>query len=302
MPSLAGGVALLQGIKSLGGSKGLGMAKRNQEWVQENLTLGNKLDLENQKAMFNYRIQSGIRDGMTPFEMYMGPAAGAGGGTTGSGQTLGNSASQLGQQMMQQKNQNRIVNAQIGADLLKTKMQTDAQRDVAETQFKGTQYSADTQKAIAVGRLGFDKEVYYKTTAPEAAARMGLTTQQTLKAANEVVTSDKEFVKLMKVASMSSENILATLVAIGLPFDVLEPNEAKKLTKEEREKATAAILSLLSTSRKELTGLEAYFRGLVEGYKTEEKIPEDWFQSDEKLGNQKMGSSNMDALPGWVNQ
>ena len=66
-----------------------GMTKRGTDQAQAHargkLILGNRLDLANQQKMFDYRIRKGQEAGMTPYEMYMGPAAGAGGGTTGSG-------------------------------------------------------------------------------------------------------------------------------------------------------------------------------------------------------------------------
>jgi hypothetical protein len=251
-------------LGNISGSKGLGMAKRTQKWTQENIRLGNSLDMQNQKEMFDYRIDAGLEAGMTPYEMFMGPAAGAGGGTTGSGAVLGNSAQQLGKQMMQNKQQQQMVKTQIVADLAKTKMQTDSQKEVAEIQAGASRYGTDVKAATDAARLALDKETYVNTIAPKAAAELGLTVQQTLKAVNEVATSEPKFLKMMKVATMSSENILATLTALGLPFDVLNPEDARKLTPKQREEVTRQILGILSHTRKEAEGLKAIFQDAVE--------------------------------------
>jgi hypothetical protein len=227
--------------------------------------LGNQLDMANQKEMFDYRIQQGRDAGMTPYEMFMGPAAGAGGGTTGSGNTLGNQPAQLAANATQAANARLQAQTQLGTAMI----QANAQREVAKTQADATTgaatIQADTQAAIAAGRLGFDKEVYYNTTAPKAAMEMGLTTQQVLKAANEVVTSRPEFIRMMKVFTMSAENLLATMTAFRYG-DITDPKVIENMSEEQRENITSAIMSLLSQGRKEMSGVAEYFKGLVEGY------------------------------------
>lgn len=217
---------------------------------------GAEYDMKNQKSMFDYRIKQGLEHGMTPYEMFMGPAAGGGGGTSNIGQTMGNQAND---QMKQAFAMNQETKEK------EKDRQTSVQ--IAEIQAGASKYNTDVQKAIADGRLGFDNKVYQETTAPAAALKMGLTTQQVLKAANEVVTSSPKFLKLMKTMTMSAENILATMTAFGLPVDYTNPEAVKKMTESEREQVVAAILGLLSNSRKEMTGVGEYFKSIINGFK-----------------------------------
>jgi hypothetical protein len=222
--------------------------------------LGNELDMANQKEMFDYRIQQGIDSGLTPFEMFLGPAGGAGGGTTGSGNTLGNQPAQLAANATQAANARMQAQTQLGTAMI----QANAQRDVAKTQAEATTGAAtitsDVQKSIAEARLGFDNKVFRESTLPQASANIGLTKQQTLKVANEVITSSPKFVKMLTLMKMGSENILATMVAHGLPIDITNENQVKNMTEEQREEVMTAILSLLSQTRKETEGLASIFR------------------------------------------
>jgi hypothetical protein len=222
--------------------------------------LGNELDMANQKEMFDYRIQQGREAGLTPFEMFLGPAGGAGGGTTGSGTTLGNQPAQLAANSIQASNARLQAQTQLGTAMI----QAQAQRDVAKTHADATTGAAtitsDVQKAIAEARLGFDNKVFKESTLPQASANIGLTEQQTLKVANEVITSTPKFVKMVTLMKMGSENILATMVSNGLPIDITDPNQVKNMSEEQREQVMTAILSLLSQTRKETEGLASIFR------------------------------------------
>jgi hypothetical protein len=245
---------------SLGGSKGLGMAKRTQKWTQQNIRLGNSLDMANQKEMFDYRINAGLEAGMTPYEMFMGPAAGAGGGTTGSGAVLGNSASQLGKQMMQTKAQNVQFNKQIAADLTKTKMQTDAQKEVAKiqagTQLDVAEINNQTQKLIAENRLKFDQKTYREITLPEAAARINKTVAETKKAINEIATTEKKFVERMTFLKMGVDNVLATAISDKLGYDISDPKALQKMPLKKREELISTLLAIQSGTGKNIEGLK----------------------------------------------
>jgi hypothetical protein len=240
------------------------LVKRENELARghsiDMVKLGNELDMANQKEMFDYRIQQGKAAGMTDYEMFMGPAAGAGGGTTGSGSTLGNQPAQLAANATSAANARMQAQTQLGTAMI----QANAQRDVAKTQADATTGAAtinsDIQKSIAEARLGFDNKVFKESTLPQASANIGLTQQQTLKVANEVITSSPKFVKMLTLMKMGSENILATMVANGLPIDITDPNQVKNMTEKQREQVMTAILSLLSQTRKETEGLASIFR------------------------------------------
>jgi hypothetical protein len=156
----------------------------------EALTLGNEMDMSNQKEMFDYRIQQGMQHGMTAYEMFMGPAAGAGGGTTGSGQTLGNSQSQKDQQMAQAMTQREENRADRMTQLAQTEMQTRAQLAAAEMQADASKYGANQSLIASLGSSYMSSEASkYGADQSAAASQYGAdraaTTQMKVARINE---------------------------------------------------------------------------------------------------------------------
>lgn len=250
------------GVSDLTGSKGLGEAKRAQKWTQQNMVLGNSLDMDNQKEMYDYRISQGLEHGMTPYEMFSGPASGGGGGTSGSGGVLGNSASQLGKQIMQNKQQRNQAVAQISADLYKTKMQTDAQKEVAKIQTGSQQNIAEmqteTQKLIAENQLKFNKNTYNNVTLPEAAARIGKTTAETDKILNEVVTTKPAFVKYMKMLTMGVDNTLSAYIQNIEGYNLTDPESVNKIPMSKRKEILSMLLAIQSGTLKNVEGIKQF--------------------------------------------
>ena len=225
----------------------------------EQITLGNKLDIDNQKEMFDYRINQGIDAGMTPYEMYMGPAAGAGGGTTGSGQTLGNAGANFQTQAKVAADQREMQREENQRDrltsLAQTAMQTDAQRDVAQISHDATIGSSQLNLAGVKERIAFDEKVFQQTTLPESAAAIAKTEAETKKAINEIATSDKDFVLYMKKLSMGPDNMIAEMYQQIHNIDVTNGSDLRKLPMETRQKLLSGAIALKAKLNTELSFL-----------------------------------------------
>ena len=246
----------------IGGSKGVGMFKRQAQHQKDMLQLGNTLDMQNQRSMFDYRIQRGMDEGLTPFEMFLGPAGGAGGGTSGSGAVLGNTA--MHQEMMKRDQQNNVINKQLAVDLLKTKMQTDAQKDVAGITAGASRYQTDVMSAIQAGTLKLNKDRYDNIDLPQAASKLNLTRAQTEKALNEMVTSSAEFQEHMKRLSMGVDNMVVEYVQNMYGFKVTDKQSIQALGKQKQKEILSLLIGLGSTLQKEVSGVQSLGSGAME--------------------------------------
>ena len=270
--AIGGAVGGALGNKLFGQSSGSRRrdARRNQAAILQQMKVGNQLDLDNQKAMFNYRMQQGADMGLTPVELFGSPASGSGGGTSGSGATLGNSmnqqqmqASQLDQQFQQQM---QTLGVQAATSLEQTKMQTDAQRDVAKIQSGDTRRGQDINQEIAQQTLALKREEL-QNTVRQTTALIGKTAAETRKVINEVATSDAKFVTAMKQLSMGPANLLVelTLRHHGI---ALSDESFTKLPETKRQEILDQLLALSSTAYVEGQGGKALGGGAVEGAKS----------------------------------
>lgn len=245
----------------------LGDRKEDFRHQRRLLTLGNQQDLANQQAMFDYRIEAGLERGMTPYQMFMGPAAGAGGGTTGSGPTLGNAANQA------QMNEKQIAKERLIAqkernldrvtDLTKTAMQTDAQRDVARTAAGATTGAAETTAAATRYKADVDdkiaKRIYdlndkrLDAELKQMAMQLQISEQDLKVRTNDVATSDPKFKVAMKQLSMGPANMLTemTLRHHGVSF---ADDSFMKKSKAERERILNEVTALTAKSYVEAHG------------------------------------------------
>ena len=270
LPALGKGAAAVGLGKLFGPSQGSLKRERRQEqkYTTEQMVLGNELDLQNQKDMFDFRMGRARGAGLTNVEAFGSPAAGAGGGTTGSGQTLGNAASSQAIADRQIDKDHKLAWQKTVADnmtaLQQTKMQTDAQKDVAETQVGATTRGQDIQKEIADRDFNLRRDQYLNVTLPEAAANIGKTKQETRKLINETATSDKKFVTAMKQLSMGPANLLVELTMRHHGI-ALNDNSFKALPKQDREAILGQILALSSKAYTEGKGAAALGKGAVEG-------------------------------------
>lgn len=235
---------------------GIGQTALAGNQAESQIKLGNQLDMQNQKEMFDYRIQQGMAAGMTPYEMYMGPAAGAGGGTSGSGATLGNQPMQAAQANIQQQ----TALQQQETELKKTAMQTEATKyaadKAAEAQTGVAQMQTETQKLIAANQLQFNEKTYLNVTLPEASAKIGKTEAETDKLLNEVVTSTPEFVKFMKMLSMGVDNTLSAFLQNMDGYNLVDPGSVAKIPEHKRKEILAMLLAIQSGTLKNVEGLK----------------------------------------------
>ena len=260
------------------------------------------MDLSNQKEMYDYRINQGLDHGMTPYEMFMGPAAGAGGGTTGSGSTLGNSQTSRDMQTRQLQITREENAANRQTQLAQTQMQTNAQLESAkiqagvglakslgttymsnkttergqdinsETSRRGQDISSETSKrnvdiqtSIQKGQLDLSERQFKQVTLPQAAKQLNLTEYQTQKALNDVATSDPKFVLAMKRLTMGVDNLYVEglIKQFGVDPTKSQP-EWDKIPVDKRAALMAALDIARSTTAKEGSGLAAVFERIVD--------------------------------------
>jgi multidrug efflux pump subunit AcrA (membrane-fusion protein) len=149
-----------------------------------------------------------------------------------------------------------------GTALQQTKMQTDAQKEIASQQVGATTRGQDIQKAIAEGRLNLDRDTY-KLNVKSASANIRKTEQETAKLINETATSDKKFVTAMKQLSMGPANLLVELTMRHNGI-ALNDKSFMSLPVKKREAILAQILALSSSTYTEGKGVEALGSGAAE--------------------------------------
>ena len=245
----------------------------DQDNVLEQITLGNEMDIANQKEMFDYRIQSGLNAGMTPYEMYMGPAAGAGGGTTSSGQTLGNNAQSSSNANRELAKRDLIASRENDkdrtVDLMKTVLGNQAQiksaeiaagatKGAAETHATASMYSADIQKKIADNKLQLSRDEYENIALPAAAENLKLTKEQLKVATNEVANTEHKWVRKKVLMQLGVDNGIQQLILNRTKYDITDPDSVGNMSDAEYEKVLNSLLSAKAGLSTEVRGLLSY--------------------------------------------
>ena len=243
------------------------MLDKTNTYTRENIVLGNDMDLRNQQQMFDYRINQGIEAGMTPYEMYMGPAAGGGGGTSGSGATLGNAASQQGIAASQIAQENRRTERLIEQEsnekqadrltrLAEVAMQTQTQKDVAETQAgvteRGQDITAETAQAerelrdrIEAGRLQLGRDEL-NANLTRIATQNAVDLKTVEKYVNDIATSHPDFVREMKQLSMGVENMLVEYFQRHHGINLYNKESFMSLSEQKREALISEMIAISS--------------------------------------------------------
>ena len=225
--------------------------------AKKQMKYGNKLDMKNQKEMFDYRINRGLKHGMTPYEMFMGPAAGAGGGTSGSGQTLGNAATQAANSIRAAKAQSDIAEREGQRDratsLMQTAMQTKAQTDVAHINAGTQTRGQDIQKEIADNVLSLNQRELEEVKIPQAAQALKLSKQQLQTEINKTATSAPKFQQAMKQLSMGPANLLVELTLRDEGIS-LSDDSFNKLSDSDRKRILDKLVALSSSLYVETAG------------------------------------------------
>lgn len=268
----AGGAAAISAVGGLLGRQSGGsrrrQARRNQQAILQQMRVGNQLDLDNQKSMFNYRMQQGTEMGLTPVELFGSPASGAGGGTTGSGATLGNNASQQQMQNNQLQQQQALQDQQIAANtftaLAQTKMQTDAQKDVAETQAGATTGAADIHASVQAvansirqGELDLSTRVFEESTLVMIGMAQEKHPQEVKKLINEAATSLPEWQRAQTLLGMGVDNSINTMLQKRFGIDITDSSQMKNLSTEKFRNILSVFIAADSSLYKQLAGFFA---------------------------------------------
>jgi hypothetical protein len=270
----------------------------DQDEVLEQITVGNQQDLSNQKEMFDYRINQGLDAGLTPYEAYLGPAGGAGGGTTGSGNTLGNAAKEKMLQQEQMNNQNAanaiLQSRQQQTELQKTKMQTDAQLEIARIQSGDTQRGQNMNFAI--------QSISAKVAIMEVAMKMQLQPHHLQRAINEAATSTPEYRRQELILKMGVDNSINAVIQSRFKVDISDQQQIADMSDAEFKDLMSVLMYAKSTTGPELESLKKFvWTHLGQAAKSSEKTRENQPGKQGTLGNGQapvMPAPNTFSVPG----
>lgn len=240
--------------------------------VKRGFSLENKYGMKRERLMW-LRAQS---RGLTPQEYYGSPASG-GSFPSGGAQTLGNASMQstpLFMEMMNREKDRAMIGRGQDIELQKTQIQADAAkysadqtsgatREAAQTNAMASLYASQIQELVANNRLRFDEKQYREIHLPGARQNLELTKAQTQKAINEIATSDAKFVSAIKMLTMGTENMVATLIAKEAGIDLADPKTFTSMDKEKRKAVISAMIGAGGHSRKEIEGLFQLIEGNV---------------------------------------
>ena len=208
--------------------------------------------------MFDYRINKGLEHGMTPYEMFSGPAASAGGGTTGSGNVLGNPASQLAQQQMKIKQETNERAKDRETELTKVQMQTEASKQIAGVQADTTKRGQDLTYEVQQGNLQINQDTYRNITLPKAAQMLKKSVAETDKLLNEVATTRPVFIKFMKMLSMGVDNTLSAYLQNMYGYNLVDPKDVARIPQGQRKQILSTLLGIQSGTLKNIEGLKIF--------------------------------------------
>ena len=261
--------------------------RREQAYGLEQIKLGNQMDLANQKEMFDYRINAATDAGLTNVEAFGSPAAGAGGGTTGSGNTLGNMASSQAVADRQMDQQREAMYLKAGTDLAATHMQTQAQRDVADIQADTADKDRTTRELIAGNQLALDTRQLQEIAIPDLANKTGLNEQQIKVAINEAANTDPAWVRKKTVMQLGVDNGIQNLILGRLNLDLTNPDQIANLTDEQYNDALTALLSAASGTGKTAEAVKSIFERIFKFAADQPTNPvelPDWLSGKPSLG------------------
>ena len=232
--------------------------EKQWKYTKKGINLGNQLDIANQKEIFDYRISQGLEAGMTPFEMYSGPAAGAGGGTTGSGQTLGNAQSQAAVTNAQLKQQAKDKDKDRYTALAQTAMQTEAQKDVAEIGAGATTgaatITAETNERIAEVVNNLRERELEEVAIKRVANETGIAEAQIKKLLNEAKFTP-EFKREITKMTMGVSNSVNLMLQKRFGVDVTSEKEMQKLSDKQMRNVLHVFMAADSNLYTEIAGL-----------------------------------------------
>lgn len=260
---LGGALSDRRASGGFGGVRGgfLGGSGYNPDVVRHGHRLDNRYFLQRHDAMY---ARAEAR-GLTPQEFYGSPAAG-GSGPSGGAQTLGNMAASanasskalMGQVLgahEQAKTQKRGQDIQAKTQENVANIQKQSAENVAKIQAGAQRRGQDLTYDIGLRNFKLSEEQYYNVNLPQAQENIRKTQRETEKLINEVATSKPQFVKLMKIMTMSAPNSLNFAIQRMAGIDISDDDQLKRLSKEKRRKLIAALLAVNSNAAAELHGV-----------------------------------------------
>lgn len=239
----------------------------NGKWVRK----ANRLDRIHQKSSEMQMWRRAKQRGLTAQEYYGSSAAGGVSSPTGNAQVMGNNLTALQEQAKAQQfeaEQNQLDRmAQLGTAAISADATKESAKTSAGATVESAEISADVQQLhaqIKQGELDLNTRQFEEIALPAAQANLKLTRQQILKVTNEVATSTPEFLRAMKILSMSAENLVATIMVNGMPVDPTDPDQIKKLPASSRSKLLTEMIGLQSATYREATGIQAKAKEVFE--------------------------------------
>lgn len=198
--------------------------------AKKGLKDGHKQDQLAREANFEFLESKGL----TPTEIVGSGSAGTPGSS--GGQVLGNNYTAITQQAVQNafQAQEREKDRQVAREAQATNLQA------AQTSAGATLGAARLNANTAANRLAFDKDLYENVTLPESL--------------NKQVTESPEFVRNRILATMASDNIIATALANEYGIDPMDPESLKKMSTSELRSVVRTIYGYQSTIFKETAG------------------------------------------------
>ena len=234
---------------SLGGAAANAVLGYGEPDYADEAQTGANIDMRTFKRQHKFKYKFGRRKGLNAFEL-LGDGSGMGGApSTAATGVLGNQAGAAALQREQ-------LNQQIGLELAKTKMQTDAQRDVAEIGAGASRYGTDVKAQIDQQKVDLASREFQEIALKESAKNLRLKEEQIQKAIHEVVTSEPKFVLRKILLNMGTENSIQTLVLNRRKVDITDPKSVQNLSQDEYNALYTALLGAQSHVQKEVHGVK----------------------------------------------
>lgn len=218
--------------------------------------------------------------GLTPTEI--AGVGGIGSSSSSAGQVLGNSASQIALQSKQIAAQKAERQKDREVELAKAQISAGATLGSSAQSAAASRYGANLQSAANMARIEMD--------------RMRLPAELS-NLANQNATSSPEFVRYLKMLSMSPANVAAANAAIGLPFDPLDPAAVSAASPAQRAEVLQILVAMSSNAYREAVGATEVVKNSASGYRSGLGALSDYFRGTDDSPTPSLGSGGRRQNP-----